>query len=130
MLLGDAVAPTSSFDFAFLNCVRLKKAVEMHGQTIRAGESLCLLYPSATRDAEVFDDPDTFRVDRAPNPHIGFGIGEHFCLGANLARLEIRIALEKLVPRIESVELAGDIERMRSSFLGGVKRMPVRLRLA
>jgi len=103
---------------------------EMHGQTIRAGESLCLLYPSANRDAEVFDDPDTFRVDRAPNPHIGFGIGEHFCLGANLARLEIRIALEKLVPRIESVELAGDIERMRSSFLGGVKRMPVRLRLA
>jgi len=103
---------------------------EMHGQKIRAGESLCLLYPSANRDAEVFDDPDTFRVDRAPNPHIGFGIGEHFCLGANLARLEIRIALEKLVPRIESVELAGDIERMRSSFLGGVKRMPVRLRLA
>ena len=74
--------------------------------------------------------PDTFRVDRAPNPHIGFGIGEHFCHGANLDRLEIRIALEKLVPRIESVELAGDIERMRSSFLGGVKRMPVRLRLA
>lgn len=103
---------------------------EMHGQKIRAGESLCLLYPSANRDVEVFDDPDTFRVDRAPNPHIGFGIGEHFCLGANLARLEIRIALEKLVPRIESVELAGDIERMRSSFLGGVKRMPIRLRLA
>ena len=103
---------------------------EMHGQKIRAMESLCLLYPSANRDTEVFDDPDTFRVDRAPNPHIGFGIGEHFCLGANLARLEIRIALEKLVPRIQSVELAGDMERMRSSFLGGVKRMPVRLRLA
>ncbi len=102
---------------------------EMHGQKIRAGESLCLLYPSANRDAEVFEDPDSFKVDRSPNPHLGFGIGEHFCLGANLARLEIRIALEKLVPRLEEIELAGPFERMKSSFLGGVKRMPIRYRL-
>ncbi|MEM9176092.1 MAG: cytochrome P450, partial [Myxococcota bacterium] len=99
------------------------------GQKIPAGENLCLLYPSANRDEAAFEDPDTFRVDRSPNPHIGFGIGEHFCLGANLARLEIQIALEKLVPRIEGVELAGEMERMRSSFLGGVKRMPVRVEL-
>ena len=102
---------------------------EMHGQKIRAGESFCLLYPSANRDADVFEDPDSFRVDRAPNPHVGFGIGEHFCLGANLARLEIRVALEKLIPRLDSIELAGDFERMRSSFLGGVKRMPIRYAL-
>lgn len=103
--------------------------VEMHGQKIRAGESLCLLYPSANRDAEVFQDPDAFRVDRSPNPHLGFGIGEHFCLGASLARLEIRIALEKLIPRLEEIELAGKFERMKSSFLGGVKRMPIRYQL-
>ena len=100
---------------------------EMHGQKVKAGDSLCLLYPSANRDAEFFEDPDLFRIDRSPNPHVGFGIGEHFCLGANLARLEIRIALEKLIPRLEHVELAGPMERVQSSFLGGVKRMPIRL---
>jgi cholest-4-en-3-one 26-monooxygenase len=99
--------------------------VEMHGRRVKAGESLCLIYPSANRDAAFFDEPDRFRIDRSPNPHIGFGIGEHFCLGANLARLEIRIALEKLIPRLVHVELRGEMERMRSSFLGGVKRMPI-----
>lgn len=99
---------------------------EMHGQKVKAGDSLCLLYPSANRDAEFFEDPDSFRIDRSPNPHVGFGIGEHFCLGANLARLEIRIALEKLIPRLEHVELVGPMDRVQSSFLGGVKRMPIR----
>ncbi len=99
---------------------------EMHGQKVKAGDSLCLLYPSANRDAEFFEDPDSFRIDRSPNPHVGFGIGEHFCLGANLARLEIRVALEKLIPRIEHLELAGPMDRVQSSFLGGVKRMPIR----
>jgi cytochrome P450 len=65
----------------------------------------------------------------ARNPHLGFGIGEHFCLGASLARLEIRIALEKLIPRLEEAELAGEFERTKSSFLGGAKRMPIRYRL-
>ncbi|HAC80195.1 MAG TPA: cytochrome P450, partial [Deltaproteobacteria bacterium] len=64
-----------------------------------------------------------------PNPHVGFGIGEHFCLGAHLARLELRVIFEELSARLESVELAGPVERMRSSFLGGVKRMPLRYRL-
>jgi len=103
--------------------------VELHGRKIRAGESLCLFYPSANRDAEVFTDPDVFRVDRRPNPHLGFGIGEHFCLGANLARLELRVIFRALADRLEGIELAGPFERMRSSFLGGVKRMPIRYRL-
>jgi cytochrome P450 len=103
--------------------------VEIHGQKIRAGENLCLFYPSANRDDDVFDDPDTFHVDRAPNPHLGFGIGEHFCLGANLARLELRALFRQLVERVEEVELAGAMERVRSSFLGGVKRMPIRYRM-
>jgi cholest-4-en-3-one 26-monooxygenase len=103
--------------------------VEVRGQQIRKGDSMCLLYPSANRDEDVFADPDVFRVDRKPNPHLGFGIGEHFCLGANLARLELRVIFDELARRLESVELAGPVERMRSSFLGGVKRMPIRYRL-
>ena len=103
--------------------------VELHGKHIRAGDSLCLFYPSANRDEEVFEDPDVFRVDRRPNPHLGFGIGEHFCLGASLARLELRVIFGELSQRLEEAELAGPYERMRSSFLGGVKRMPIRYRL-
>jgi len=103
--------------------------VEIHRKRIRAGDSLCLFYPSANRDEEAFDEPDVFRVDRRPNPHVGFGIGEHFCLGANLARLELRVIFRELAARLEEVELAGPFERMRSSFLGGVKRMPIRYRL-
>lgn len=103
--------------------------VEIRGQKIGAGESLCLLYASANRDEEVFDAADEFRVERQPNPHVGFGIGEHFCLGANLARLELRVIVGQLVKRLVAVELGGPFERMRSSFLGGVKRMPIRYEL-
>ncbi len=103
--------------------------VEMYGQKIRARDSLCLFYPSANRDEDVFAEPDRFRVDRHPNPHLGFGIGQHFCLGANLARLELRIIFRELALRLKEVELAGPYQRMRSSFLGGVKRMPIRYRL-
>ena len=100
--------------------------VEIRGQQIRKGESLCLFYGSANRDEEVFPDGDVFRVDRRPNPHLAFGIGEHFCLGANLARLELRSIFGQLRERVSEIELAGPFERMRSSFLGGVKRMPIR----
>jgi cytochrome P450 len=77
----------------------------------------------------VFDEPDAFRIDRRPNPHVGFGIGEHFCLGANLARLELRIIFEKLLPRLKHLELRAPPDRMRSSFLGGIKRMPIAYRI-
>jgi cytochrome P450 len=103
--------------------------VEIRGQKIRAGQSLCLFYPSANRDDEVFDEPFEFRVDRRPNRHLAFGVGEHFCLGANLARLELRVVFRQLVARLEHVELAGQVERLRSSFLGGIKRMPIRYRM-
>ncbi len=102
---------------------------EVGGQKIRAGDAFCLFYPSANRGEEHFPEPDRFLVDRRPNPHLGFGIGEHFCLGANLARLELRTIFRQLAERLEEVELAGPVERMRSSFLGGVKRMPIRYRL-
>jgi cholest-4-en-3-one 26-monooxygenase len=102
---------------------------ELHGKKIRAGDAFCLFYASANRDEEVFEEPHRFSIERRPNPHVGFGIGEHFCLGANLARLELRVIFRDLASRMEHVELAGPVERMRSSFLGGVKRMPIRFRL-
>jgi cytochrome P450 len=110
-------------------CRTATEDVELHGKQIRKGDAFCLFYPSANRDEEAFDDPDVFRVDRRPNPHLGFGIGEHFCLGANLARLELRVIFGELAQRLDEIELAGPYERMRSSFLGGVKRMPIRYRL-
>jgi cholest-4-en-3-one 26-monooxygenase len=110
-------------------CRTATEDVELHGQKVAAGDALCLFYPSANRDEEAFEDPDVFRVDRRPNPHLGFGIGEHFCLGANLARLELRVIFRELAERLEEIELAGDFERVRSSFLGGVKRMPIRYKL-
>jgi len=102
---------------------------ELRGVKIRAGESLCLFYPSANRDEEIFDAPFEFRVDRKPNFHVGFGIGEHFCLGANLARLELRVVLRHLLARLEHVQPAGAPERLGSSLIGGIKRLPIRYRL-
>ncbi len=99
---------------------------ELRGKTIRNGDSLCLFYASANRDEEVFEDPFEFRIDRDPNPHLAFGIGEHFCLGASLARMEIRVLLEELIPRLDRVELAATPQRLVSSFVGGVKHLPIR----
>lgn len=99
---------------------------ELRGERIREGDSCALFYASANRDEEVFDAPFEFRVDRNPNPHLAFGIGEHFCLGASLARMEIRVLLAELIPRLESIELDGQPERLASSFVGGVKHLPIR----
>jgi len=111
-------------------CRTATEDFELRGQRIRAGESMCLLYPSANRDEEVFDQPDRFRVDRHPNPHLAFGVGEHFCLGAHLARLELQAIFRHLAARLEDIELTGPVERLRSSFLGGVKHLPIRYRLS
>ena len=101
----------------------------LRGKTIRAGESVCLFYPSGNRDEDIFDDPFTFRIDRQPNLHIAFGMGEHVCLGAHLARLELHHAFAQLRERLESCEPAGRAERVRSSFVGGIKRAPMRWRI-
>src|SRR5262245_46453536 len=98
--------------------------------TIREGESVCLFYPSGNRDEDIFPDPFAFRVDRDPNPHIAFGMGEHVCLGAHLARLELRHAFAQLRLRLEECELAGPVERVRSSFVGGIKHAPMRWTIA
>jgi len=102
---------------------------ELGGQRIRAGESLVLFYPSAARDESVFARPEQFDVSRSPNPHVSFGIGEHYCLGARLARLELAAILRQLVARIDSLELVAPIERLRSTVIGGIKHMRVRVRV-
>jgi cytochrome P450 len=110
-------------------CRTATEDFELRGERIRQGESMCLFYPSANRDEDVFPAPFAFRVDRSPNPHLAFGIGEHFCLGAHLARLELRAVFRHLADRIDHVELTGPVERLRSSFVGGVKHVPIRYRL-
>jgi cholest-4-en-3-one 26-monooxygenase len=98
---------------------------DLRGQTIHEGDKVILYYVSANRDEDVFAEPNRFDVGRTPNDHLAFGIGEHFCLGSNLARLEIRIMFEELLQRLPDIELAGPVERLRSSFINGIKRMPV-----
>jgi hypothetical protein len=104
--------------------------LEFRGQKLREGDNLVLFYSSANRDDAVFDDPFTFRVDREPNPHLAFGIGEHFCLGAHLARHSQRALLSELVRRLDSIELAGPPERIHSSFVVGLKKLPLRYRVS
>lgn len=103
-----------------------QRDVELGGQTIREGDRVIVWYASANRDQEVFADPDRFDVGRQPNDHLGFGIGPHFCLGAHLARLEIRIMFEELLRRLPDIELEGPVSRLRSGFVNGIKHMPVR----
>ncbi len=101
----------------------------LRDKVIREGDSVALFYPSANRDEEVFEDPFSFKIDRKPNRHIGFGVGEHFCLGAHLARMEMQVAYKHLLPRIEEIELTGPADRLHSSLVGGVKRLPIRYKL-
>jgi len=108
-------------------CRTSTEDIEIGGQHVRAGEPMCLFYASANRDEDVFEDPFAFRVDRDPNPHIAFGIGEHVCMGAHLARVELRALFSRLVARLDAVERCGDVARQRSSFVGGIKRLPVRV---
>ena len=99
---------------------------ELGGEQIREGDKVALFYASANRDEDAFVEPDTFDIARTPNDHLSFGIGPHFCLGANLARLEIRVIFEEILRRLPDIELAGKPERLRSYFINGIKRMPVR----
>jgi cytochrome P450 len=99
---------------------------EIDGNPIRKGESVLLSYPSANRDENVFDDPFRFDITRNPNKHLAFGFGVHYCLGAMLARMEIRALLNELVPRLDHIELAGEPSFMKTLFVGGLKRLPVK----
>ncbi len=104
------------------------KEVEIRGQTIQEGEQLILMYPSANRDEEVFDEPFKFDIEREPNPHLAFGFGTHFCLGASLARLELKIMFQRLFERLPDIELNNkeDLPFRSSNFIVGPESMPIK----
>lgn len=102
---------------------------EVRGVPIAAGESVYLAYVSGNRDEEVFDEPFRFDVSRDPNKHVAFGYGVHFCLGASLARMEMNSLFSELIPRLDSIELAGEPELSATTFVGGLKHLPVRYSL-
>jgi cholest-4-en-3-one 26-monooxygenase len=104
--------------------------VEVRGQKIAAGDKVMLWYPSANRDEEVFENADVFDVRRRPNDHLAFGIGEHFCLGANLARMELQEIFRGITTHLHEMEMTAPPRRLRSTFINGVKEMRVRFRPA
>jgi cytochrome P450 len=99
----------------------------LRGTEIAAGDKVVMLYTSANRDEDVFDDPQAFDVRRDPNPHLSFGIAGHFCLGVHLARLEGRVFFEELLARFATIELTGEPVRVRSNLNNALKRLPIRL---
>lgn len=102
--------------------------VEIRGQLITEGDVVVMLYGSANRDEEIFGcDSEEFKVTRHPNPHIAFGCGEHSCVGSQLARLEASVMFDELLRRFPTLELVGEVDRVRATMVPGVKRMPVRL---
>lgn len=105
--------------------------LQIHDTTIRRGDKVVVWFVSGNYDEEVFSNAERFDVGRDPNPHMAFGSGgPHVCLGAHLARLEVRVMFEEMVPRLKSLEITGPVERLRSNFINGIKHMPVRVELA
>jgi cytochrome P450 family 142 subfamily A polypeptide 1 len=109
-------------------CRTATRDVELRGQTIHEGDELMLLYPSANRDEDVFEDPFRFDVTRSPNEHVAFGFGSHFCLGNSLARLEISVMLDQLLARFPDLAVADpDAEPVLrpANFVSGLESLPV-----
>jgi cytochrome P450 len=103
---------------------------EVRGRAVKKGDWIMLCYASGNRDEEVFEAPDAFRIDRKPNRHVAFGYGAHVCLGQHLAKMEMRILWEELIPRLKSVELAGQPALSEAAFVNGPKRLPIRFEMA
>lgn len=102
------------------------KDIELRGKKLKAGDSLCLWYPSANRDDEAIDNPDTFDIERDNRHQLAFGFGGHMCLGQHLAILEVELFFRELLPRLKHMELAAEPEWVQANFVGGLKSMPVR----
>ena len=99
------------------------------GQPIKAGESVCLVYLSGNRDEAAFPDADAFRIDRSPNRHVAFGYGAHHCLGRILAEMEMEALFREIIARVESIELTGEPEWVKTNHTGGLKHLPIRYRM-
>ena len=104
--------------------------VEFRGRQIREGDRLLQFYASANRDEDIYDDPFEFRIDRERSRHLGFGVGEHYCMGANLAKMTQKAMFAELGRRLESMERIGDPRWIVSSFVVGYKHIPVRYKIA
>jgi len=130
-LLSDAIEEMIRWVTPLLNMRRTATVdVELRGKTIRAGDQVLLMYSAANRDEDVFEDPQRFDIGRSPNPHVAFGIGTHFCMGANIARLELRCMFEAILDRLPGLERAND-EPLRlhaPAFACGLTSLPVRVR--
>ncbi len=125
-LIPTAVEEILRFDPAVHSFRRTAtRDTEIRGVPIRENDKIILWYAAVNRDEEVFEDPDAFDVRRYPNDHLSFGVGEHFCLGANLARMELRMIFEAFMRRLPDIELAAEPRRLRSNFINGVKEMQV-----
>jgi cytochrome P450 len=98
----------------------------IRGKRIRKGEKVVTWYPSANRDEDVYVDADRFDIDRWPNDHLAFGVGEHFCLGASLARVQLTSIFEEILTRLPDIEVEGPVRYLRSNFIDGIKEMRVR----
>jgi len=128
-LLPQAIEEMLRFKSPVLHMRRTAlEDTELEGQRIRRGQKLVLFYPSANRDEDVFDQPDTFDIERKSNPHLAFGIGEHFCIGTHLARLETRVMFEGILERMHELELAGPVSYLRSNLIDGVKHIPLKFK--
>ena len=129
--IGVAVEELIRWTTPVLNMCRVAtRDATVRGQSIPEGDQLVLMYGSANRDESVFPDGQTFDVTREPNPHISFGFGSHFCLGAALARLEIRVMFEELTRRLDDWAFADDIgaRRIPNAFVPGIRELPVTFR--
>ncbi|MBA2932474.1 cytochrome P450 [Sphingomonas sp. CGMCC 1.13654] len=126
-LVDEAIRWTSPVKHFMRNST---EATEVRGQAIGAMERLMMCYPSGNRDEEVFEDPNRFDIRRSPNLHVAFGFGPHMCLGQHLAKLEMSVLFEELLPRLKSVELAGDPRFVETNFVGGYKSLPIRFEKA
>ena len=125
-LLHTAVEEVLRFDPAVSSFRRTAmQDLELRGIQIAAGDKIILWYPAVNRDEEVFSEPDRFDIGRTPNDHLSFGIGEHFCLGSNLARMELRKIFGALMARLPDIEFAAEPRRLRSNFINGIKEMRV-----
>ncbi len=128
-LLADAVEEILRWSSPISHFTRTAtEDCEVRGTKIAAGQQLALYFASANRDEEVFEDPFAFRVDRRPNPHLAFGFGEHFCMGALVARVELETIFRHLLARLEWFEVAGAVERLSSIVNGSIKHLPLQFR--